>query len=145
MDNFRLTTKAEVLDYLANKKLILKREQKVAYFKSIGSACLVGAYWMWTPTFVSAAYTSSIITEDPIIFFGEFTIAGLIGIVSNCFLSRSIGEYYICRTRVAENDKKMKWVKNGTFQKNTLRALENEVVMARKSDFSKVKINPGKF
>lgn len=140
MDKFNLTNKKEVLDYLSNQNIVLSRQEYVATIK--GALSQMGgavSYMVWS-TIADGDATSTLI-EHPIA--SGICLGGLA--ISIIISSNNFGKYHLCHNQIAENDKRMKWIENGTFQKNSLRELEEEVIEARQSNFSKTRINLGKF
>ena len=131
MKNFKLTltTKSEVLSYLENKKISLQRKKDAAFLlEAVGSGIM------------GFQIAGLLVATEPVVInnfngFANVTLfcAGLMLRMKYSYEERQM------RYRLQKTEQKIGWIKEGTFVKNTMLELENEVVEAREEKMTKVK------
>ena len=122
MKNFKLTltTKSEVLSYLENKKISLQRKKDAAFLlEAVGSGIM------------GFQIAGLLVATEPVVI-NNFN--GFANVTLFC-----AGLMLRMRYKLQETEQKIGWIKEGTFVKNTMLELENEVVEAREEKTAKVK------
>ena len=149
MKNLKLTTKPEILSYLEDKKVSLQKCKVLNQGIFIGSSVTFSASsfamgrvlnltaWAYENGLDSVAHT---LNKGPVsipLILG--TAAFALSACSLCLFTNSFNKIHQCKYKLQETEQKIGWIKEGTFMRNTMLELENEVVEAREEKTAKVK------
>lgn len=126
MENLKLTTKSEILSYLENEKITLKKKENRYTVLGFGSWCVsaytssIGANMMGLPIGFQAT--------NELLGFSLLGFAAGIGMCSVlCF-----EKWKNCNYKLQKTEKNMEWINKGTFMENSLAELEEKVISKRR-------------
>lgn len=132
MKNLKLTTKSEVLSYLENQRVHLVKEEIASKCATISFFAGMVINSLACGKTISALSAGFVVASGPIsstaILCGIhvfFTTASALATFAGYSNSK------LCKYKLQETEKKIGWIKDGTFIRNTIDGLEMDVVNAR--------------